>query len=109
MHNAVRLQTDWRSSKVVEDVDQGVLVGDGLSIADLGPLDAEFLGPGVDACGGHTLLVDVLVDFIVAVDRVFKESKCDRIGVHGQVAVSSARVAYQIDQGILERAVPLVD
>jgi hypothetical protein len=59
--------------QVYQHVDQGIVVGDGWATAQLGPLDAEFLGPGVDAFGGHTLLVDVLVEVIVAVDRVFEE------------------------------------
>ena len=67
---AAAVHNTEKGAQVDHDVDQGVLVEDGLSIADLGPLDAEFLGPGVDAFGGHTLLVDI----IVAVDQPVKSN-----------------------------------
>ena len=67
---AAAVHNTGKGAQVDQDVDQGVLVEDGLSIADLGPLDAEFLGPGVDAFGGHTLLVDI----IVAVDQPVKSN-----------------------------------
>ena len=56
--------------QVDQDVDQGVLVGDGLAVAQPGALDAEFLGLGVDALGGGALLVDFFEDGVVAVELV---------------------------------------
>ena len=70
---AAAIHNAGKGAQVDQDVDQRVLVGDSLSMADHGPLDAEFPGPGVDPFGGHALLVDVLVDIIVALDRVFEE------------------------------------
>ena len=69
-----------------QDVDEGVLVGDGLAVAQPGALDAEFLGLGVDALGGGALLVDVLVDVAVAVDQV-ADARADAGGHGGDAAL----------------------
>ena len=47
-------------AQVDQDVGEGILVGDGLGVAQLGALDAEFDGLAVDAFGGGALFVDGL-------------------------------------------------
>ncbi len=52
-----------QGAQVDQNVDERVLVSDGLAVAQPGPFDAEGHSLGVDALGGSTLIVDALVDF----------------------------------------------
>ena len=63
-----------QGAEVDQDVDEGVLVGDGPTVAQFGALDAGFDGLGVDALGGGALLVDILVDLAFAVELVANAS-----------------------------------
>jgi hypothetical protein len=56
--------------QINQDVGQGVLVGDGIAIAQLGALDPEFHRLAVDAFGGSALLINFLVGFAFAVELV---------------------------------------
>ena len=47
-----------QGTQVDQDVDEGVLVGDGLTVAQLGTFDVQFEGLAVDALCGGALLVD---------------------------------------------------
>jgi hypothetical protein len=57
-----------QGAQVDQDVDEGVLIGDSVTIAQPGTLNAEFFGLGVDALGGGALFVDALVDFALVAD-----------------------------------------
>lgn len=59
-----------QGAQVEEDVDQRVLVGNGLPVAQFGALDAQFDGLAVDAFVRRALLVDLLVSFSLAVELV---------------------------------------
>jgi len=59
-----------QGAQVDQHVDERVLVGDGLAVAQLGARDTQRDGLGVDALGGGALLVDVLIDVTVTVEIV---------------------------------------
>jgi len=59
-----------KETEIEEQVDQGVAVGDGLTIAQLGPLDAQLDRLGVDAFAGRALAIHRLVLGAVAVKFV---------------------------------------
>ena len=79
-----------QGAQVDQHVDEGILVGDGLAVAQPGPLDTEFLGLGVDALGGRTLVVDGLVDVAIAVDLV-ADARADTSGKGSDVALFQRR------------------
>ena len=56
--------------QINQDVSQGVLVGDGVAVAQLRALDPEFHRLAVDAFGGSALLVDLFVGFAFSVKLV---------------------------------------
>jgi hypothetical protein len=75
-----------QSAQVDQDVDKGVLIGDGLAVAKSGTFDAEFLGLTVDALGGSTLIVDAFVDVGVAIDLI-ADASTDAGGEGGDAAL----------------------
>ena len=56
--------------QVDQDVDERVLIDDGLAVAQPGALNTKRLGLGVDAFGGGPLFVNILVDLAIAVELV---------------------------------------
>lgn len=93
--------------QVDQDVDEGVLVGDGLAVAQPGTLDAQFLGLAVDALGGGPLLVDCLVYGAVAVELIANAGadaggQCGHAATFGPVLVANGTDAsrdYRERQG----------
>ena len=79
-----------------QHVDQRAEVGDGLTVAELGPFDAEFFGLGVDAFGGGALLVDLLVGVAVAVE-LLEYTRHDAGGHDGAIALGPLRVIGRTD------------
>ncbi len=75
-----------QGAQVDQDIDEGILVGNGLAVAQPGALDAKLLGLGVDALGGGTLVVDFLVDVAIAVDLV-AGARADTGGYRGGTAL----------------------
>ena len=63
-----------QKAKIDEQVDEGVLVGDGFAVAKNGALDAEGFGLGVDALDGGALVVDKFVGIGVTVEGVTETS-----------------------------------
>jgi len=59
-----------KGAQVNQNINQSILVSDGLSIAEFGAFDTEFLGLGIDAFSGGALFVDLFVRFTVAVKLV---------------------------------------
>jgi hypothetical protein len=57
-------------TEVDEDVDEGVEVSDGPTVAEFRALNAQLDGLGVDAFGGGALFVDLLVGLTGAVEFV---------------------------------------
>ena len=57
-----------QGAEVDQDIGEGVEMGDGLTIADLGPLDTEFDRLTVDALGGGALAIEVFVGLAIAVE-----------------------------------------
>jgi hypothetical protein len=57
-------------AQVDKDVDQGVVVSNGLSVAELGALNPQGNGLTVDAFSGGPLFVDLLVDFTIPVNLI---------------------------------------
>ena len=74
-----------QSTQVDQNIDQGVEVGDRGTIAELGALDAEICGLGIDAFGGRTLLVQSLVGVAVPVELV-TDASADAGGEGGLAA-----------------------
>ena len=74
-----------QSAQVDQHVNERVLVRDGLTIAQPGALNAQRLGLGVDALGGRTLLVDILVDRALAVE-LMANARPDAGGQRGDAA-----------------------
>ena len=59
-----------QGTQVDQDVDEGVLVGDGLTVAQLGAFDVQFEGLAVDALCGGALFVDGFEQVTFAVELV---------------------------------------
>jgi len=59
-----------KETQVDQDVDQRVLIGDGLTVAQMRALNAERDGLRVDPLDRGALAIDLLVEFTVAVKRV---------------------------------------
>ena len=51
-----------KARRLIRDVDEGIQVGDGSAVAELGTFDTQRLGLGVDALGGRALIVESLVE-----------------------------------------------
>ena len=68
-------------SQVDQDVNQRVHVGNRLSVAEFGTLDAEFNGLTVDAFRGGALLVDILVLLRFTVELI--PQACPDASSHG--------------------------
>ena len=56
--------------QINQDVGQGVLVGDGSAVAQLGTLDAKIDGLAVDPLSGSTLAKNLFVGITVAVKLI---------------------------------------
>ena len=74
-----------QEAEIDEQINQGVLVGDGLAVAKNGTLDAESFGLRVDALDGGALVVDEFVEIGVAVEGV-AEAGTDAGGHLGSAA-----------------------
>jgi len=58
--------------EIDEDVDQGVVVGNGLAVAEFGTFDSEGFGLGIDRFAGGTLDIELLAGIRVAIKLVAK-------------------------------------
>ena len=47
--------------EIDDEIDEGIVVGNGLSVSDFGSFDPKCDRLGVDAFGGGSLLIDLLV------------------------------------------------
>lgn len=56
--------------QVYQHIDQGIVIGDGSAIAQLGAFNTQGYGLAVDALGSGALFVDPLVDLAVAVELI---------------------------------------
>jgi hypothetical protein len=56
--------------QIDQDIGQGVVIGNGQAIAELGTLDPQGNSLTVDTFGGRALLLDLLVHLAIAVDLV---------------------------------------
>ena len=72
--NLASLADPLEGVQINQDVGQGVLVGNGIAVAQLGVLDPEFHRLAVDAFGCSALLVDLFVSFAFAVELVAQPS-----------------------------------
>ena len=70
------------TAQVDEEVDEGVEVGDGVTVANMGTFDAEGDGLAIDAFDRGALSVDILVSLAVAVEGVAQASA--DAGGHGR-------------------------
>ena len=73
-------------SQIKQDIDEGIEVGNGLLVAELGPLNTQLDSQGVDAFGGGALVVELLEAVAVAVELVAEPSP--RREPHGQEAAA---------------------
>ena len=74
-----------QSAEVKQDVDQSVLIGDRLLIAESGAFNAQFFSQGIDALGGGALLVYLLVCVAVPIELV-PDASADAGGYFGDAA-----------------------
>jgi hypothetical protein len=81
-----------QSTEGDQHVDARVLIGDGVAVAQLGPLDTQLDSLGVDALGGGALLVDLLLDRTFAVELMAGAS-ADAGGQGGNAALPGAAPA----------------
>ena len=63
-----------QEAQIDEEVGQGVEIGNGVAVAEVGAFDAEGDGLAVDALDGGALLVDILVSLALAVEGVAQAS-----------------------------------
>ena len=84
-----------QKAQIDEQIDQGVLVGDGGAIAQVRALDAEMNGERIDALDGGALFVNIGVERAVAIKGVTKAS-AGAGGHHG--SATAVRPAFVIDR-----------
>ncbi len=71
--------------QVYQHVDQGIVIGDGCAVAQLGTLDTQNHGLTIESLTGGALLVDVLVDGAVTVELI-PDASADAGGKSGRTA-----------------------
>src|SRR3990172_5061811 len=76
-----------QEAQVDQHVDQRIVVGDGLTVAEMGSLDAQRHRLRVDALDSAALTVEALVEFAVAVERI-AQARADAGGHHGGAATA---------------------
>ena len=74
-----------QGTKIDQNIDEGVLIGYGPTIAQSGALNTQFFGLGVDALGSSALLVDSLEEGTVAVELI-ADASADAGGKSGSTA-----------------------
>ncbi len=74
-----------QQAQVDEQVDQGVLVGNGCAVTQMRALDAQIHGLTVDAFGGGTLAIDFLIGLALPIQGV-AQAGADTGGQVGRTA-----------------------
>jgi len=88
-----------QSTEIDQNIDEGVLIGDGPTIAQSGALNTQFFGLGVDTFSGSALLVDFLEEGTIAVDLI-ADASADAGGKSGSTAAfGPVLVANRADAG----------
>ena len=75
-----------QGAEVEQDVNQGVLIGDCLLVAESGALNPQSFGQGIDALGSSPLLIDLLVEVAVPIELIADTSA----GAGGQLGDATA-------------------
>ena len=88
-----------QGTEIDQNIDEGVLIGDGPTIAQSGALNTQFFGLGVDTFSGSALLVDCLEEGTIAVDLI-ADASADAGGKSGGTAAfGSVLVTNRADAG----------
>jgi len=74
-----------QGTEIDQNIDEGVLIGDGPTIAQSGALNTQCFGLGVDTLGGSALLVDFLEEGTIAVELI-ADASADAGGESGSTA-----------------------
>ena len=76
-------------AEIDQDVGEGVEIGDGIAVAEVGTFNAESDRLAIDAFGGRALFVNIFVDLALPVERITQASA--NASRHGNPTAAFAR------------------